>query len=178
MKRWHIVAFAAIVACYWPLISLAQCGFTIEPAAVVRWYRDSGWQTPGVADAKSISKLNVSVNSKPQVWPDGITVSVILHKDKYRVRFPEAIFDDNGIHKKMLPKVFELQQTLRWEMYGKPYAYSYNLLPYDVLCTFSVDIIDDKGDGKFRLMTSPGHPIMGQNPVPPPVPEWLTIPKS
>jgi len=131
-----------------------------------------------VADAKTIRKLNVTINGKPNVWPEGITVSVILHNDNYRVRFPEAIFDEDGIHKKMLSRVFLLKQLLRWEMNGKPYAYTYYLWPYDVACDATVDIIDDKGDGKFRLMTSPGHPIVTQNPVPPPVPEWLKEPES
>jgi hypothetical protein len=63
-------------------------------------------------------------------------------------------------------------------MNGKPYAYSYHLLPYDIACDATVDIIDDRGDGKFILMTSPGHPIITQDPVPPSVPEWLERPKS
>jgi hypothetical protein len=70
---------------------------------------------------------------------------------------------------------------LRWEMNGTPYAYSYELGQHDVACFASVDIIDDRGDGKFRLMTSPGHTLMvspGSTPEPPSVPEWLQKPKS
>jgi hypothetical protein len=62
-------------------------------------------------------------------------------------------------------------------MNGTPYAYSYELWP-DVACDANVDIIDDRGDGKFRLMTAPGHLIMGKDPTPPPVPAWLSKPKS
>jgi hypothetical protein len=64
---------------------------------------------------------------------------------------------------------------------GTPYAYSYELGPYDVACLSSVDIIDDRGDGKFRLMTSPGHMLMvapDRTPEPPPIPEELQKPKS
>jgi hypothetical protein len=178
MKRWLTFAFGALVVSSWPLSSPAQCGFSITPAAVVRWYREAGWQTPGVADAKSISKVNLTVNDKPFVWPDGITVSMVVHEDNYRVRFPEAIFDENGNSKKMHSSIFQLARLLRWEMNGKTYAYSYELWPERTLCTATVDIFDDKGDGKFRLMTLPGHIIDVQNPVAPPVPEWLKEPKS
>jgi hypothetical protein len=178
MARWFKIAFAALVVCSWPLSSSAQCGFSITPAAVVRWYREAGWETPGLADAKSISKVNLSVNGKPFVWPDGITVSAVVHEEGYRVSFPETIFDDNGTHKKMHSSVFQLYQLLRWEMNGRTYAYSYELWPDHTLCTTTLDIFDDKGDGKFRLMTLPGHIIDVQNPVPPPVPEWLREPKS
>jgi hypothetical protein len=177
MTRLLKIISAAIVVCNCLLPCSAQCGFSIQPASEIRWYRDAGWQTPGVTDAKAIGKLNVTINGKPQTWPDGITVSMITHEDNYRVHFPEMIFEDNGIHKRMLSRVFKLQQLLRWEMNGKPYAYSYDLWPYDVACSSTVDIIDDKGDGKFRLMTSPGHTIVSLNPVPPPVPEWLKKPQ-
>ncbi|MGA3373313.1 MAG: hypothetical protein ABSC48_16275 [Terracidiphilus sp.] len=178
MSRWFKIAFAALIACSWPPSSSAQCGFHIAPAADVKWYRDAGWQTPGTADAKSISKVNLTVNGKPFVWPDGITVSMVVHEDGYSVSFPEAIFDDQGTRKKMGTSVFQLKQLLRWEMNGKIYAYSYELWPYDIACSSTVDIIDDKGDGKFRLMISMGHTFMGLHPAPPPVPEWLREPKS
>jgi hypothetical protein len=177
--RWVKVAIGVAFICCATIGFSAQCGFAIQPAADVKWYRDAGWQIPGLADAKSIQKINLTINDKPFIWPDGITVSMIMHEGKYDVRFPAAIFDDNGVHKKMLPRRFGLSQLLRWEMNGTPYAYSYELLPHDVLCSSSVDIIDDKGDGKFRLMTSPGHTFLGINPLaktppsPPPVPEWL-----
>jgi hypothetical protein len=178
MKKWLFIAITAIAVYDWPHLSSAQCGFAITPAANIKWYRENGWETPGVADAKSIAKFNVTINGKPKVWPDGITVSVIEHEKDYRVSFPEAIFNDEGIQKKMLSRTFHLVQLLRWEMNGKPYAYSYYLLPYDVACDSSIDIVDDKGDGKFRLITSPGHPVVSINPLPPPVPGWLMTPKS
>ena len=103
---------------------------------------------------------------------------MVVHEKNYSVFFPAATFDENGIHKKMSSSVFHLEQLLRWEMHGRPYAYTYEISPDHLLCITTVDIIDDKGDGKFRLMTSPGHIIMGQNSAPPPVPEWLHPPKS
>jgi hypothetical protein len=178
MARWKKVALAALIACSYPSLSPAQCGFAIEPAADVHWYREQGWQPPGLNDAKRIGPLNVTINGVPKVWPEGITVSVVVHDDGYRVRFPEAVFEDNGTRKKMLPRSFELSQMVRWEMHGTAYAYSYFLLPLDMLCIATVDIIDDRGDGKFRLMASPGHTVMGREMAPPPVPEWLNKPKS
>jgi hypothetical protein len=178
MRRLFKIAFVALVACSCAIPVSAQCGFAIVPAADVDWYREAGWETPGVADAKSILKVNLTVNGKPHIWPDGITVSAVVHDDGYRVSFPEAVFDVNGAHKKMLQRDFLLKQLLRWEMNGKPYAYSYYLLPLDVLCTATIDVIDDKGDGKFRLMSPAGHVIWGRNPEPPPLPTWLQKPKS
>ena len=75
----------------------------------------------------------MTINNKPFIWPVGITVSMVVHENDYRVSFPEAVFDENGIHKKMLPGVFQLKQLLRWEMNSKTYAYSYYLLPFDAL---------------------------------------------
>jgi len=178
MSLWQKIALVTVVACSYSLPSLAQCGFAIAPAAGVRWYREQGWQLPGLGDAKGIGPLNLTVNGQPKVWPEGITVSTVLHDEGYRVLFPDAVFDDSGARKRMLARRFGLSRMLRWEIHGTPYAYSYDLSPLDVLCITTVDIIDDRGDGKFRLMTSPGHAIIFRDIVPPPVPEWLSNPKS
>jgi hypothetical protein len=178
MAHWQKAVPAALITCFYPPPSSAQCGFAIVPAASVHWYREQGWQPPGLDDAKRIGPLNVTVNSQVKVWPEGISVSVITHDEGYRVQFPEATFEDNGAKKKMLPRSFVLKQMLRWEMRGRPYAYSYYLWPLDVACIATIDIIDDRGDGKFRLMTSPGHSIMGRDMVPPEVPGWLNVPKT
>jgi hypothetical protein len=142
------------------------------------WYRNDGWQPPGLGDAKAIGPLHLTINGGPKAWPEGITASLITHDDGYRVVFPEAKFDEDGVAKKMQQRIFLLYRMLRWESNGTPYAYSYELGPLDVACMATVDIIDDRGDGKFRLMTSPGHVIFGPNAAPPPVPEWLGKPKS
>jgi hypothetical protein len=180
MALWRRIALVAVVAFSCSLPSSAQCGFAIEPAATadIRWYREQGWQLPGLQDATKIAPLAVTINDQPKVWPEGISVSMVYHDEDYRVLFPEAIFDDSGIEKKMLARIFTLKQMVRWEMHGTPYAYSYYLWPFDVACDARVDIIDDRGDGKFRLMVSPGHPITGPQAAPPPVPEWLNKPKS
>ena len=172
------IAFAAVIIYYWPLPTSAQCGFAIAPAADVRWYHEGGWEIPGLTDAKSMGKLNVTINGTPHIWPEGITVSLISHEENYQVSFPEAVFDENGIQKKMLARHFLLSQMLRWEINGTPYAYSYFLLPNDIACSASIDIIDDRGDGKFRVMTPAGHPIMNQYPLPPPIPKWSGRPQS
>lgn len=163
--------------------SLCQCGFAIVPAADQRWIRAEGWPIPGLSDAKGFVKIQRTIDGKPKdyVLPEGVTVSWVVHDEGYTVHFPDAVFDDNGSHKRMLPRNFKLYQMLRWEMNGKPYAYSYELGPSDVACIASVDIVDDLGNGKFRLMTSPGHTLVvqpGSEPQPPPVPKWLSIPTS
>jgi hypothetical protein len=177
------LAFAGLLACAFAIPCAAQCGFAIVPAADERWVRNEGWSIPGLSDARGFAHIHRTVNGVPKdwVWPEGITVSWVVHDDNYNVRFPDAVFDDNGSRKRMLARSFKLYQMLRWEMNGTPYAYSYELGPHDVACLATVDVIDDRGDGKFRLMTSPGHLLMvlpGQNPAPPPLPDWLKKPKS
>ncbi len=178
MARWQKIAFATLIAGLCSFPSSAQCGFAIEPAADVRWYREQGWPLPGLSDAQRVEPLHVTINGQPKVWPDGITVSIVTHPDGYRVQFPEAIFEANGSQKKMLARSFGLGQMVRWEMHNTPYAYSYELWPRGILCDTTIDIIDDRGDGKFRLIKSPGHLVMGREMAPPPVPEWLNKPKS
>jgi hypothetical protein len=180
MPRWRNIGLALMFGCFVAAPSIAQCGFAIVPAAAERWYRNEGWPIPGLSDAKAISKIHRTIDGKPNdwVWPEGITVSWVVHDSSYDVQFPDAVFDDDGSHKRMLPRRFLLYSMVRWEMNGTPYAYSYGLGPHDVACLATVDIIDDRGDGRFRLMTSPGHPLMGRDPEPPPVPQWLQRPKS
>lgn len=184
MAHWQRVALVSLAAyfwCYHP--SSAQCGFAIVPAADKRWYRHEGWPVPGLSDAKGFADIHRTIGGKPKdwVWPEGITVKWVAHDKNYDVQFPDAIFEEDGSRKRMLPRRFMLYSMLRWEMNGTPYAYSYDLGPYDVACVASVDIVDDRGDGKFRLITSPGHTLMrhgGSTPPVPPVPEWLQKPKS
>jgi hypothetical protein len=102
-----------------------------------------------------------------------------MHDPNYRVSFPAAVFEENGKPKKMQARTVGLHMLLRWEIYGKPYAYSYDLWPEGLLCTFSVDLVDDKGDGIFRLLVSPGHIMQGEitelghrGPQAPRLPEW------
>jgi hypothetical protein len=110
----------------------------------------------------------------------------IEHRGDYRVTFPEAVFEEDGFREKMLPSTFAFVGSLR-EMNGQPYPYTYELYPLSTRwmsfdCVVSVDVIDDKGDGKFRLMTSPGHLFWGliddEGADPPPVPDWLKKPQS
>jgi len=183
MSRWMNLGLALLLCCLAAAPCVAQCGFAIVPAAYKNWHRNEGWPIPGLSDAKGFATMHRTVDGKPQdwVWPEGISVTWVAHDKGYNVQFPDAIFEEDGSQKRMLPRRFLLYSMLRWEMNGTPYAYSYELGPYDVGCTASVDIIDDRGDGKFRLMTSPGHTLMvapGRTPEPPPVPEWLQKPKS
>jgi hypothetical protein len=183
MKPWLKIGFLSLIVCSCVFPCAAQCGFAIVPAAETRWYKSDGWTIPGLSDAKGFAAIHRTLDgmSKDWVLPEGITVSWVAHDQGYHVQFPDAFFDDNGSRKRMLPRKFLLYQMLRWQMNGTTYAYSYVLGPQDVACTASVDIIDDRGDGKFCLMTSPGHttPIPARNdPVPPPLPAWLQKPKA
>jgi hypothetical protein len=158
---------------------VAQCGFIVEPAQSKHWFRNEGWPLPGVKDAKAIHPFHLRADEYPKAWPDGISASLIVHKDGYQVRFPDVVFSENGTRKRLRARDFELEQLLRWEYRGTPYAYTYYLYPPSYACDAVVDIVDDRGDGKFRLMIPTPFSIdSGNNPIPPSVPEWLNKPKS
>jgi len=176
VARFVRAACMVLLACSCALLGHAQCGFTSTPASVVRWYRSQGWQTPGVDDAKSIRPIvGRTLDGRPLPWPEGVTVSMIEHEDNYRVHFPGAIFDQHGVRRKMLPATMGLKWLYRWEISGRPYAYSYFLLPDDVACFYTVDLVGDRGDGKFLLMLSPGHAMSREIPS---IPKWGIKPKS
>jgi hypothetical protein len=183
MNRQLILGPAVLLGIAFSAPCPAQCGFAIVPAADTHWYREQGWPIPGLDDAKGFANIHWTVDGRPKQipLPDGVTVAWVVHSDDHHVQFPDAVFDQNGSPMRMLPQVFKLYQMLRWEMNGTPYAYSYELGPLDIACMATVDVIDDRGDGKFRLMTSPGHLLFGpsgREPEPPPVPVWLQKPKS
>lgn len=119
--------------------------------------------------------VTITDTGKRPGLPDGVTVSATV--DSFSAHFPEAAFSENGTSKKMLARTIEVKVIYRWEINGRPYAYSYTLSPRELLCFFTVDFIDDKGDGIFRVMTSPGHPAITLGP-PPPVPGWARKPKT
>ena len=150
----------------------AQCQFLAEPIAITNWYRSEGWHAPGVSDGQATRPLNVTINGKRPGWPTGVTVSEIVHTKDYRVIFPAAVFQENGKRKKMRPRKLVLRELLRWDINDKPFAYSYDLAPEGVLCTFSVDLVDDKGDGVLRVMVAPGH-VSSLDLQPPPLPGWV-----
>jgi len=85
-----------------------------------KWHRSDGRQLPGLQDASSIEKVNLPapdgryliVNGKYEHWPNGITVSSIKHRGRYRVTFPEAVFEEEGVREKMLPSTFEFVGAL------------------------------------------------------------------
>jgi hypothetical protein len=191
MPRWLKVVFIALAMFYRPGFSSAQCGFHAERLDIVRWYRIEGWALPGLQDATAITKVDYFVNNdhvvidgRSRLWPEGITAWSIKHGDHrnhYRVSFPDAIFEEDGIRKKMVQSTFVLVWLVRWEMNGTPYAYSYTLWPSPnehvfAACMSSIEITDDKGDGKFRLLTSSGGFPHGL--TPPPLPAWLKKPKT
>ena len=71
---------------------LAQCGFVAEPVSENRWYRSSGWELPGAKSGKIIP-TEVIINGKPPAWPEGMRVSVIVHRKGYHANFPAAVFE-------------------------------------------------------------------------------------
>ena len=183
MALWQRVAIAGLALGLISYPSSAQCGFAIVPAADNNWFRSEGWPIPGLSDAKGFAAIHRTNDDKPDdfAWPEGVTVTWVAHDKSYEVQFPEAVFEENGSRKRMLPRQFALYSMLRWQMNGVTYAYSYELGPHDVACTSSVDLIDDRGDGKFRRMISPGHTLLahrGQTPPAPPIPDWIQKPKA
>lgn len=78
----------------------------------------------------------------------------------------------------MRARTFELELLLRWEYHGKVYAYSYYLYPPPDACDAVVDIVDDRGDGKFRLLLPTWYTIMRLDREPPALPSWLKEPQS
>jgi hypothetical protein len=184
MTAWRRLAMAAVGVLSATLPAVGQCGLAVAPAAETRWYRSDGWAIPGLEDAK-FRPLHVVVDGKQRDWhwADGVTVSVSLPDDNHRhLTIPGAVFDDNGSSKKLLEQSAYLYRIFRWEFKGRPYAYSYDLGSEHTGCGFSFDLIDDRGDGKFRLMASPGHSVMdrlpGAEPEPPPLPSWAVKPSS
>jgi hypothetical protein len=155
----------------WPISVFPQCGFVVKPVSATAWYRRDGWQLPGLDGAKVKGPYKVSVNGNPPAWPRGVTLSEVIAKHK-RANFPEVQFENNGTTKRMEAAEFGILQLWRWDIDGKPYAYSYELARPGLACEFSVDILDNKGDGIFRIMSVPGHPPLTRNLQPPPVPEW------
>ncbi|HVT97231.1 MAG TPA: hypothetical protein VHE33_06960 [Acidobacteriaceae bacterium] len=159
----------------------AQCGFFSKPITGFNWYRAEGWPTPGVDDAKSIVPLTINRKGMPLIidgrdvnWPEGITVSRLTHEKDYHLVFPSVIFQEDGQRKQMQPAGFSLVALLRWEVHGKPYALTYSVLSDTVACGFSMDLIDDVGDGKFRQMQSSNRMTIGF----PPLPVWANRPTS
>lgn len=179
-------SLAMLLACFWSAPLLAQCGFVAESVAATTWYRNEGWSPPGVTDGEAVGPISVRIDGRATLWPHGVTVSEIRHERSYRVTFPAAIFTEDGKRKGTARRTLGLHGLFRWEIDGKPYAYSYDLWPEGLLCTFSVDLVDDKGDGLFRVMATPGHIMQGKitstgqhvAPQPPPLPEWARKPTS
>lgn len=189
VTQWLKIGIVSLIVCASAVPCAGQCGFAIVPAAEQRWYRNEGWPIPGLSDAKGFAVIHRTVDGKPSelVLPEGISVTwAAFGQDSqfmnYHVQFPDVFFDDEGTRKHMLARSFKVYKMLRWQMKGTTYAYSYLLGASDVACMSSVDIIDDRGDGKFRLMTVPGDTYLGEAkgdpPEPPPVPDWLKKPKT
>lgn len=176
-RLWKIpIIFVFACACAIPCV--AQCGFEVEPAAYTGWHREAGWPLPGLTDAKTIRPFHITGNGRQQPWPEGITASLIKHGKDYQVKFPTMIFDDDGSRKKLTQRSFYLEQLLRWSYRGKIYAYTYYLYPPNSACDSMIEIIDDRGDGKFRSLIPTDLSIMSGDPEPPHIPEWLIKQKS
>jgi hypothetical protein len=173
-----VLALGAVVSA---LPALAQCGFQSKPIAGFSWYRAEGWPTPGIDDADSVALLTVNRDGLPLIvdgrksdWPEGLTASRLMHERDYHLVFPAAVYEDNGQRRQLQPAGFSLVALLRWDVRGKPYAYSYTILSDTVACGFSMDLIDDVGDGKFRILKSSDRMTIGF----PPIPAWVSKPNS
>jgi len=145
IRLWKVL-LGVILACACAIPCVAQCGFEVEPANFMHWYRNEGWPLPGLKDPKTIRPFIITVNGKQQSWPEGITVSLIEHGKDYQVKFPTMIFDDNGSRKKLQHRNFYLEQLLRWRYRGRTYAYSYYLYPPNMACDSMIEIIESAPD--------------------------------
>ena len=152
------------------LISLALgCEFRYDPASVPRFYREEGWNLPGIHDDDPHVKANQY--GVPPVSEVLGTVSgaeaYLLRRDEdhYVVEFPAQVFL-LGNDRKRMRSFLAKASIIRWEINGKVVAYSYGLIPItkaykkagrwayegEVLCIFYGTFIDDKGDGVFRTL--------------------------
>jgi hypothetical protein len=159
-----------------PLI--AQCGFIGKPVAANEWYRSEGWSLPGVADAKQVAPVNITLNGEAFNWPAGVELAALIHPKKYVVSFPAALFETGGAKQIMSARRLQLGYLYRWEFHGNVYAYSYELIPRDLGCLFSIDLVDDRGDGVFRVMRLDGHAFRLPKNGYPAVPDWAKKPKA
>lgn len=182
MSRWLRLAMVAVGVLSAAHSAFAQCGLAVAPVDETRWYRNEGWEIAGLSDAK-FRPLHWMEDGKQKDWhwANGVTVSAYMPDDNHRqLTIPGATFDDSGSPKKLLEQSAYLYWISRWEIYGKPFAYSYYLGSAHTGCAFTFDLVDDRGDGKFRLMVAPGHSAMnhgpGADPEPPPLPSWTTKP--
>jgi hypothetical protein len=41
----------------------ALCGFKVKPVTEANWYRSEGWRLPGLQDANSIEKVNLTAQT-------------------------------------------------------------------------------------------------------------------
>jgi len=170
-----------LVVGFFSMPALAQCHFVAEPVANTVWYRREGWSLPGVQDGRAFVRINFKTADGKQRslnWPDGVTVSGLPSNQGFSATFPEATFEENGTKMRMPQRKVGVHWLWRWEINGMPYAYTYDLEPYDVGCSFTIDLVDDKGDGVFRTMVTAGHSPMTLTPQPPPLPTWAVKPQS
>ncbi|WP_148210178.1 hypothetical protein [Candidatus Korobacter versatilis] len=173
MRSLLVALFAVVIS----LPLLAQCGFRVDPVAESNWYSEEGWPTPGM-DQRQWIPVNITMDEKPQPLHEGFTVSAIALPHNSHATFPGTLFDEGGVHKKLRSQTMLLFALYRWSFNGKPYAYSYQLAPTDVACSFTMDLIDDRGDGKFRKLTLPGHVVLPRRMDPPPLPKWTSGPAA
>lgn len=139
--------------------SVAACRLQYDPVAVVQFYRQEGWELPGLANVNL--KAHTSTYDLPPLLDvlrnvPNSKASLLPLDDKHRIiRMPKQVFELNGIHQTMRPFVAKAT-IVRVEVNGKIVAYSYGLIPIndgvESGCIFFANFIDDKGDGVFRLL--------------------------
>jgi len=162
-------AIRAIIAAS-VLVSVAlSCEFRYDPASLPRFYREEGWNLPGIHDDDARVEPNKygfpSVDAVLRNVPGAKAYPLRRDEDHYVVRFPAEVFLLGNERKRMRPLLAKAS-IIRWEINGKVVAYSYGLIPVtkayknkgkwvyegEVGCIFYGTFIDDKGDGVFRTL--------------------------
>jgi hypothetical protein len=163
------------------------CDFRYDPASVPRFYREEGWNLPGINDDDPQVKVNlygIPPLDLLRSVPEAKAYPLRRDEDHYVVEFPTEEFLLDNERKRMRSLVAKAS-IVRWEISGKVVAYSYSLIPItraykksgkwvyegEVACMFYGTFIDDKGDGVFRTLV-PGSLS------PELIPLWAKPPRS
>lgn len=154
------------------------CGFQSSRVSWQRFYRMQGFELPGIATGELVPAANVTP-------VPGLVAKAVRLKEGEIIGFPATDFKLDGKRREM-PEQLMKASVVRWELEGsgRVVAYTYTLAPVEVYrdnsgttataiakCDFQATFIDDKGDGKFRLMhTEPMRAGL--------IPDWAKRPKS
>ena len=151
--RLAVIFLAAVPAC-------ADCGFRFNPVSTLQYYRENGWALPGVSRA---SAATASFDARLNDLPGAKAYRLMDRRSSPVLKFPAQEFVLDGTRQKTQP--FEARATIvQWKVGTRVVAYSYSLNPgrsrhvngkivfQGYACIFGLTVIDDRGDGVFRVL--------------------------